>query len=657
MARTGKFTLRASAMLDYAVYLFYRVGTGLLALLPLPVLFALGQIGGTLAWLILPHYRALALRNVQIAFGREIPAGAIRRIVRRHFQRLGANLLCSIKFTQMAPAEIVARVRVENFEHIGNCLREKKPLVLLLSHTGPWEVCAQLLPHFVPRHRKATVYQPLRNRFIERHVQEARGRFGNEMLDRNEGFAKALQLLRGGGVLGILIDQHAGDSGIWTPFFGRLASTTPLPALLARRTGSAVIALAVHNDGFARWRAIADAPIDQPDDSIESLTAHGNDAIERQVRRAPEDWFWVHNRWKTPTPNFLLSHYKRGVFRPDNAPLEPFRILIRSPNWLGDAVMSVPAVRAIKAGRPDAHITVAVPENIVAMWKIVAEVDEVLSLPRRSLLGAVRGLRAASQFEVAILFPNSMHSAVEVFLARIPRRVGFAGHHRRWLLNQVSRATNKRGIAHEAYKYLELASTVGAIVTPIPSAPSAGSKDDIRDSRISYEGDGRGPSLQFALCPGAEYGPAKRWLPERFAEVATEIARQFSVRWILFGTENDAAVGEQIASALTTPFENRIGKTTLDQLIAELNACDLLLTNDTGTMHLAALLQVPVVAVFGSTEPRRTMPLGKGHRILRHHVECSPCFLRECPIDFRCMQAITSAEVIAAIREMINVVK
>ena len=242
-------------------------------------------------------------------------------------------------------------------------------------------------------------------------------------------------------------------------------------------------------------------------------------------------------------------------------------------------------------------------------------------------------------FDVAILFPNSLRSALEVFLARIPRRVGFPGHSRRWLLNQRPRQTKARGIAHQSYRYLELSTTIGAKVRPDfpPANPVGGQRADLR----------------FALCPGAEYGPAKRWLPDRFAEVAREIAARLPVRWILFGIAGDREVGEQIASGLGEKCVNRIGQTTLSELIAELRQCDLLLTNDTGTMHLASLLRIPTVSIFGSTEPKRTGPLGAGHRILRHHVECSPCFLRRCPLDFRCMREITAAEVTMAILQMI----
>jgi lipopolysaccharide heptosyltransferase II len=164
-----------------------------------------------------------------------------------------------------------------------------------------------------------------------------------------------------------------------------------------------------------------------------------------------------------------------------------------------------------------------------------------------------------------------------------------------------------------------------------------------------------GAPARIGLCPGAEYGPAKRWPAERFANVIQQVSAGRACEWCVVGVERDAPIAEEIARASGVEVRNLAGKTSVAELIALLKSCTLLLTNDTGTMHLAALLGVPVVAIFGSTEPALTGPLGEGHRVLRHHVECSPCFLRECPIDFRCMKAIEPAEVVAAIEGMLTV--
>jgi heptosyltransferase II len=231
--------------------------------------------------------------------------------------------------------------------------------------------------------------------------------------------------------------------------------------------------------------------------------------------------------------------------------------------------------------------------------------------------------------------------AVESWLSGIPRRVGYRGHWRSSFMNQIVREPRKpRPPEHHSLRFLRIARECGGETSNI-ELPNPHQTSNIKHQTL------------IGLCPGAEYGPAKRWLPERFAEAAAKITAQSPAQWILFGTKNDIAIGKQIAAAIGDDCLNRIGKTTLDQLIDELRQCSLLLTNDTGTMHLAALLGVPVVAVFGSTEPRLTGPLGNGHAVLRHHVECSPCFLRECPIDFRCMKAVSTDEVAGAVLSML----
>jgi len=632
-------------MLDFLVYLLYRTGVAIARIIPLPLLFRGGEVLGLCAWLVLLKYRSLALRNAAIAFGTEKKTRELRSLVRRHFQRLGANLCCSVKLTAMPVEAILRRVTVENIEAMDREFRAGTPVVLILSHLATWELFAQLMPKFVGYVRNASVYQQLGNRFIDEHVRRTRSRTGLELFHRRAGFQPVIELLRSGGGVGILSDQHAGDHGTWTPFFRRLASTSPLPALLAKRTGAAVIAAAVYTDAPARWRMAFSERFDTSDDSVDRLTAKMNTIIEQQIRRAPEDWFWVHNRWKTPDPNFLLCRYKRGVYVPKELEppnLQPFRILIRSSNWLGDAIMSVPAVRAIKQGRPDAHVTVVAPAKIAPVWKLVHEVDTVISLPAKSLTAAERAIRREPRFDVAILFPNSLRSALEIFLGGVPRRVGYRGHFRRLFLNQFVPETLVVGPPkHHTTQFLRIAECVGARVDTVQFATNRTKDVDLAVAKIG-------------LCPGAEYGPAKRWPADRFAEAAALVSEKSDAKWVLFGTESDRALGEEIAAVLGDSCTNRIGQTAIEQLIDELRECRLLLTNDTGTMHLAAFVGLPVVAIFGSTEPRLTGPLGDGHVIIRHHVECSPCFLRQCPIDFRCMKAVRAREIADAVLSILQ---
>src|SRR5262245_15196793 len=418
-------------MLDFVVYVFFRAGSAIAAALPLRVLFAVGQFLGCCAWLVSRKYRHLAERNVAIAFGDEKSPRELHCLVSDHFRRLGANFLCSAKLTAMPPEEILRRVKVENIEAMAREFRAGVPVVLVLSHLGTWELFAQLMPTFVGFVRNASVYQKLGNRFIDEHVRRTRSQTGLELFDRQAGFEPVIELLRSGGGVGVLSDQHAGDHGVWTPFFGRLASTSPLPALLGKRTRAALIAAGVYTTGRGRWRMVFTERFDQIGASVAVLTSKINQVIEKQIRRAPEDWFWVHNRWKTPDPNFLLAHYKRGIYLPPGISardLKPFRILIRSSNWLGDAVMIVAEVRAIKDGRPDVHVTIAAPEKIAPMWKLISGVDAIIPLPNCSLLPVVRLLRQQDTYDVAILFPNSLRVALETWLVGIVRRVGYRGH-------------------------------------------------------------------------------------------------------------------------------------------------------------------------------------------------------------------------------------
>jgi len=626
-------------MADYCVYLFYRAALGLIGVLPLRLVFFLGQALGFLGWLFLPQYRGLARRNVEIAFGAGKSVAEKRRIVRRHFQQFGANLLCGIKLNAMPLEEVARLVATEGTEEVHRQLRGGRPVVLALSHLGNWELFAQILPHYFGYTRLSTVYQKLGNRHLDQFVRQQRARFGVELFDRSEGFQEAIKLLRGGGMIGILSDQHAGDHGLWTPFFGRLASTSPLPGLLCKRTGATLIVASLFTDRPGRWRMVFRPAGDRPNDSVSSMTAIANEMIAAEIRRAPEDWFWVHNRWKTPWPNWLLSEYKRGLFLPEQMTpqdLQPFRILIRGSNWLGNSIMSIPAARAIKRGRPDAHISVLTSEKLAAVWRLVPEVNAVISSGEKSLWRTVRLLRAQAGFEAGIVLPNSFRAALELWLAGLPRRVGYAGHHRRWLLNQVVHRVERKGPPpHQAEHYLDLARSLGV-------------KAGVGEIALAAEPAMETSRLRRGLCPGAEYGPAKRWLPERFAATARAIGGE----WVLLGTKKDEAVGHAIAGELGDKCTNLIGKTSLDELIRELRKCQLLLSNDTGTMHLATLLGVPVVAIFGSTEPSLTGPLGTRNSVVRHRVECSPCFLRECPLDFRCMKAVGAEEVVEASRDL-----
>jgi heptosyltransferase-2 len=627
--------------MHYAVYLAVIGLLAVLERLPLNFVFRLGGLLGLAAWAILPKYRALARRNLRIAFGEEMNEREIRKTACRHFQTFGANILCVPRLAKLPKDMVLARVEILGFHHLREALDRKKGAITAINHIGNWELYAHLVG-CAGGSQVGTIFQAQRNKYLNRLIDRNRRRLGLLTFDRKRGYLNAIDLLESGGVLAVLIDQHAGESGIWTPLFNKLASTSPLAAMLAKRAGVPLLSVAIHTTGTARWRCTMEPPIETAGLDVAELTLRLNQVLERQTKASPPDWFWLHDRWKTMYPRFLDRKWKRGCHLPGGAKnLQPFKILIRSSNWLGDAVMGIPAVEACKAGRPDAHVTVLSPEKLAPLWRRVGAVDEVIAIkpgetPRRL------AKRIGRKFDVAILFPNSLRAALEARAMRVPRIVGYPGHWRRRLLDQVPRHSPKSH-GHQANSFLKLVEYCGATMPANGTAFAQKQKNT----------GSRAPRI--GVCPGAEYGPAKRWPAERFAAAMREVGQSTSADWVIFGVAGDAPTADEIERACPFAVRNLAGKTTLDQLMDELSACDVLLTNDTGTMHLAAFLGVPTVAIFGSTEPALTAPLGDFHRILRHKVECSPCFKRECPIDFRCMTRIEPAEAAAALREVLGI--
>lgn len=624
---------------QFAVYLLVCCVIGVLRVLPLAVVWRAGAALGWLASFAAGRYFRLAVGNLRIAFGREKDEAWLRKTARGHFASLGANLMCGFKLPLMDEREIIQHVRVEGIENTRQAVAEGRSVIFAIMHLSCWELLAQVPSVFTCGLRPATVFQPLANPYLDALVRRNREKLGYKVFDRTQGFAAPIRFLReGGSAIGVLADQHAGDKGVWCPFFDRLASTTPLPALMALRCDAALLPLAVFDDGPARWRLVCSPPVDSGEarPSAEGLTASLNLEIEKIVRERPTNWFWVHNRWKTPRPDFLLSRYRRGIVLPsgyDRARLQPFHLLIRSPNWLGDACMAFPAVRALKAGRPDLKLTVLAPAKLRELWASLPEVDDIITKESSDGLFAVaRRIRARGpRFDAAILFTNSTRSTLEIWLAGVPRLAGYRGSIRSWLLDQIAPEPPKsQPPEHHARRYLRLAAHAGAdIESEMLFAPS-----------VTQHAPGG--ILRVGVCAGAEYGPAKRWPLERFAEAVNSTgAARPEIEWQLFGAPGEAGMGAKLSSMITARHVNLVGKTDLSQLITALRQCHALLTNDTGTMHLAAALGVPTISIFGSTEPILTGPLGAGHVVIRHHVPCSPCFKRECPFGhYACMKGV-----------------
>jgi len=344
------------------------------------------------------------------------------------------------------------------------------------------------------------------------------------------------------------------------------------------------------------------------------------------------------------------------------SPDEIKKLLIRGTNWVGDAVMSVPAMREIRRIFRGAQITLLVRPWVKDVYSAVEFVDDVRvydrSGPHKGWTGLNRIVSELKRerFDAAILLPNSFEAAFLCWRARIPIRIGYVRDGRALLLTHACRIHPDIRKLHQSYYYLGILSEAGLIDSSswqrqeVPLSITIGVlEEDRRSARQMLQGAGISDADKIVgLNPGAFYGGAKRWLTERYAEVADTLAQRHGVRILLFGAPGERRIAEEIMQKMKCRPVTLAGQTTLGQLMALLLECDLLITNDSGPMHLAAALNVPQLAIFGSTSAAATGPLSPLSEVIGVPVECSPCFLRECPIDFRCMTAITVDRVVVA---------
>jgi lipopolysaccharide heptosyltransferase II len=462
----AKSKSRFSRLADYLVYLGYRFIAWILLQLPLRWTFRLGQGLGLFGYVGLAKYRSLVSANLRIAFP-EWTKKQVRKNGREHFQTVTANLLCSLVLTQK-PHKANSYIDISQLLAAAPKIKAASSVIWVINHIGNWELFI-LAPRWLQNPLWAVIYQKLSNGYLDRHVQRSRESSGVLTIDRTEGLHRGVTVLRNGGMLGVLIDQHAGDKGVWTPFFGRLASTTPFPAILAKKTGAALMPVSIVTSGIARWRVEVDEFIPSREASTAEITARINLSLEKQIRKNPSDWFWVHNRWKTPNPQFLLRHYHRGVYVPAEVErLKPFRVLIRSSDLPDGAAMSVEAARRIKRGRPDLRLTVLVIDSLADFWRNISEVDEVLQIEDGSSVFAV-ARKIRGRFDVAILFPSFLRPGVEIWLAGIPRRVGFSKPWRDLFINQFVRQRSG-SLRHQENGPLRVAERIGAdLAEELPS--------------------------------------------------------------------------------------------------------------------------------------------------------------------------------------------
>ncbi|ABB32570.1 lipopolysaccharide heptosyltransferase II [Geobacter metallireducens RCH3] len=329
-------------------------------------------------------------------------------------------------------------------------------------------------------------------------------------------------------------------------------------------------------------------------------------------------------------------------------------ILVRAVNWLGDAVMTTPALRAIRESFPEARITVLANPLVAELFANHETVDAVHVYDRKGRHAGIRGrirlareLRA-ERFDLAILLQNAIDAALIARLARIPRIMGYRTDGRGMLLTHGAPVTIEAKKLHHVDYYLAMLSRFG-IETGAKHLSLTVTREEKEGTARLLAAAGIGANdFVIGINPGATYGSAKRWYPERFAAVADELSLRWGARVVVTGGPGEAAIAADIAAAMTVPALVMAGKTSVRELMALIKRCDFFITNDSGPMHIAAAFSVPLVAVFGPTDHTTTSPWSDRAAVVRRDTDCAPCLLRECPTDHRCMTAVTMTDVVEA---------
>ncbi len=585
----------------------------MLARLPPRLVRALAVTLGDVVFVGLPRRRRLVLSNLHHAFP-EKSADWRRRIGRESCHRLIETGLLSLAMPFLSDRRLRAMLRIAPDLQAALAAHRADappPTLFATPHLCYWEILTAM-PLVVPSPfpEFGVIFRPLDHPAADAWVKRTRERFGMRLLSRKEGFHAAMQILRRRGCVGLLFDQNAGFQGALSTLFGRVCSTSELAGLLAEKFTADVYALYSRRRGC--WQIEMAAHAVAHDGTAAGIILGLNRWLEGHLADddACASWLWAHDRWRNqdiPTRRLRLEA-KRSLLdvelRQRGLSTLPrrTRLWIRLPNWLGDVIMAVPLLRALRASRPDAQLTLLVRAPFRELLEGFGVADRTLVLPPRGW-GYFRHFRRlrAEYPDCYLLFTNSLRGDLEAWNTGCRQRFGLVPRGRlRPLLTHAWRPSSDQDLRcqHQLRTWEDFLRHFG-LATPPDLAPLGIPSPGLRSA----------PPVIGVIC-GSENDPDKRWpIPAWRDFIQGMASARPAAQFRLFGTANDRPVVDAVAHGLAAPIENLAGRTDLAAFAERLVECRLLVTNDTGGMHLANALGVPVVALFGPTNPLRTGPV------------------------------------------------
>lgn len=328
----------------------------------------------------------------------------------------------------------------------------------------------------------------------------------------------------------------------------------------------------------------------------------------------------------------------------------PKQILIVAPNWLGDAILALPTIEGLISRYPEGRFSLVAASGLTELFIHHPGIAEVIRLDRGIGRLAAVGLKLrGKRFQLAVLFPNSFRSALIPWLAGVPCRVGYRADWRSFLLTHPLSRQNGWQREHQSRYYSQLAAALGARVSTDPPRIYLGAEEERWAEKVLTEAGIWGKPLAI-INPGAAYGPTKRWFPSCYTELGKRLVKELGAEVVVVGGRQDEQLARGIAQGIGPGAISLAGHTSLLQLAALAKLARAFITNDSGPMHVAAAAGAPVVAIFGSTDPGKSAPLGH-HVIIREPLPCSPCFKRTCPYDYECLRAVGVERVLEAVSQ------
>ena len=606
----------------------------LLRLMGMKTLYHAGRVIGAAAWYLLPQRRRIVERNLRIVLDPALRGKELAALSRENFKRTIANFLCSAKTATLTDEQLKACVEIRGHEAFARPVLEGRGQMCAVAHSGNWEALARIRVFYPEIERYGSMYRQFDNPLMEEYVYQRRTEHGTQMFSKEGGIKAPMKVLKEGGALGVLSDQFVWE-GVYVPFFGKVTGTTPLPALLRKRTGADMVAVTVRTDSPGHWISDMGSVVDfsGSDGSLAGDTIAVNRALEGLIGKSVLDVFWMHHRWKS-IDRFAPQDEKTSRIL-ETMDLKPYRILVAVPKMLDEAMLTVPLIRGLKAARPDMQVSVICPSGQAGVWKTLPEVSHVL--PHDSL-NQLRDALAADEFynegplDLGVMLDQDMETlkALEPYGPMIFSGLDSHPGFRKYKFKVKVPGVRDGAPVHRVQLYLQIGVLHGLDVGKPAFFPVK--KESVPEN------------APILIAPFSSLGPANEWSVEQWEELVPMLPS----RAVLIALEEDRERAQALAERLKVEWVSG----TPESLFPVMDASSAAVAVDGAIPALCSFRGLPSVTLFSTRLPDVYRPMGVFNRSLYSHQCCSPCFLKECDRDVSCNRSIAVREVLAAVGEV-----